>query len=185
VDAAVRFEETDAQTADLTPPFDAWVSRFGVMFFDDPAAAFANLAGALRPGGRVAFTCWQDLLENEWLVVPISAALAHVPVPPLPEPGQPGAFSLADPERVRTLLTGAGLSEVEVTPLVRPVALGSSGADATAYLLRSEMAAALLAGADEDTLVAVGADMTEALDARCGGGEVVLDGRSWLVTARR
>jgi SAM-dependent methyltransferase len=185
VGAAVRFDEADAQTVGLAPPFDAWVSRFGVMFFDDPAAAFANLAGALHPGGRVAFTCWQDLLENEWLVVPVSAALAHVPVPPFPAPGQPGPFSLADPDRVRSLLTGAGLSGVEVTPLVRPVYLGSSGADAASYLMRAEMAMTLLAGADEDTLAAVRAAMTDALDARCGGGDVVLDGRSWLVTAHR
>ena len=83
----VKFVEADAQVH----PFgggslDAILSRFGVMFFDDPQAAFANLAGALRPGGRLAFACWQDLFQNEWMLVPGAAAAQYVGLPEM-EPG--------------------------------------------------------------------------------------------------
>ena len=86
----VRFERGDAQELVLLDAgFDAMVSRFGVMFFDDPQVAFANLARSLLSGGRVVFACWQDLVVNEWLMVPASAALAYVPMPDLGEPGGP------------------------------------------------------------------------------------------------
>jgi ubiquinone/menaquinone biosynthesis C-methylase UbiE len=72
----VRFEQADAQTHPFTPAgFDVVISRFGVMFFDDPVAAFANLARATRPGGRLVVTCWQELVANEFVLVP-SIALA-------------------------------------------------------------------------------------------------------------
>src|SRR5688500_5072726 len=101
----VSFEQGDAQVAALPEAsFNAAVSRFGVMFFEDPVAAFANIGRALRPDGRLVFACWQELLRNEWLVVPSAAALAFVPMPELGEPGRPGPFSLADPERVRSVL---------------------------------------------------------------------------------
>jgi SAM-dependent methyltransferase len=187
-DAAVpaRFEQADAQTTALgDPPFDAWMSRFGVMFFDDPAAGFANLAAALRPGGRVAFTCWQELFDNEWLFVPATAALEHVALPPLPAGNPAGAFALADPERVQSLLAGAGLTDVELTPMSRPIRLGSDGEDATHYLMHTELARILLAGADEATVARVRTSVAEALDARVGPDGVVLGGSTWLVTARR
>ncbi|HLG01741.1 MAG TPA: methyltransferase domain-containing protein, partial [Acidimicrobiia bacterium] len=93
----VAFEQADAQVRPFDPgSFDLAISRFGVMFFDDPNAAFANLGRALRSGGRLEFVCWQGLFDNEWLAVPVAAALQHVPVPEMGEPGAPGPFSLAD-----------------------------------------------------------------------------------------
>src|SRR5258708_5909638 len=108
------FLHADAQTTTFPQPFDAAVSRFGVMFFADPAIAFANIAQALKPGGRLVFVCWQDFLLNEWLTVPVFAALAHVPAPNLGEGDQPGGFSLADPRRVSALLTNAGFAELHI-----------------------------------------------------------------------
>ena len=107
----VTFHHGDAQTHDLgMRRFDSIVSRFGVMFFSDPAAAFANLAGALRPSGRLIFSCWQDLARNEWVTVPAAAALEHVPIPAgLTEVGAHGAFSLSDPQAITDLLDGAAL----------------------------------------------------------------------------
>src|SRR5262249_15576542 len=82
--ASVSFCKGDAQVYPLPQAsFDAVVSRFGVMFFDDPVAAFANIGRALRPGGRLVFTCWRDLMVNDWLMVPAAAALQHVPMPDL------------------------------------------------------------------------------------------------------
>src|SRR5688500_18805533 len=90
----VAFEQGDAQVAPLAGAAGAAAaSRCGVMFFDDPVAAFANIGRALRPGGRLVFACWQEVLRNEWIVVPSGAALAFVPMPDLGEPGGPGPFA--------------------------------------------------------------------------------------------
>src|SRR5881628_2723223 len=103
--AHVRFEHADAQTHRFpAQAFDVLYSRFGVMFFSDPAAAFGNLRTALRPGGRLGFVCWQAVPENPWIAVPLEAAAQHMALPPPPAPGAPGPFSFADPERVRRIL---------------------------------------------------------------------------------
>jgi SAM-dependent methyltransferase len=113
----VRFVAGDAQSDDLDGVFDAVFSQFGVMFFSDPAAAFTNLRRVLRLGGRIAFACWQGLFENEWMLVPGSAVVAVTgELPPMPGPGEPGPFSLADPDHVEQLLLGAGFSTVAVRP---------------------------------------------------------------------
>ncbi len=112
-----EFVVGDAQSGDLDGVYDAVFSQFGVMFFSDPAAAFANMRRALRIGGRIAFACWQGLFENEWMFVPGSAVVAVTgALPPMPGPGEPGPFSLADPGYVERLLLGAGFSSIEVLP---------------------------------------------------------------------
>ncbi len=112
----VRFLEADAQTrAFARGGADGVFSRFGVMFFGDPPAAFANLHQALRPGGRLAFVCWRPLSENEWMQLPLRAALQHVPAPAAPaDPLAPGPFAFADPDRVRGILTDGGFRDVEI-----------------------------------------------------------------------
>jgi SAM-dependent methyltransferase len=183
---AVTFEQGDAQTDGLGTRFDAWISRFGVMFFKDPVAAFANLARSLRRGGRIAFVCWRGFLENEWQFVPAGAALAHVPLPPLADDGYaPGPFALAEPDFVRSLLTGAGFDGVTLTPADRPVVLGESVEDALSYLMGSEFARILLEGIDDATTGRVRASIIEALDPYAGPDGVVLNGGVWSVTAHR
>jgi len=110
----VRFEVTDPGAGPIGS-FDGIHSRFGVMFFDDPSAAFTNLARSLRPGGRFAAVVWAELDANPWIFVPtlfaagpLGAALT------IPGPGEPGPFSLADPEQTATLLDSCGFREVEV-----------------------------------------------------------------------
>ena len=106
----VSFEVGDAQTRRFDPgSVDVVMSRFGVMFFDDPVAAFANIRAALRAGGRLVFVCWQGQIANEWIAVPGLAAAQHVPLPTPGPPGAPGPFSFADADHVRNVLTGAGL----------------------------------------------------------------------------
>ena len=105
----VSFDVGDAQTDSFAPEFDVVMSRFGVMFFDDPAAAFANLRTALDPSGRLVFVCWQDLFVNEWMAVPGLAAAQHVPLPEPGPPDAPGPFSLGDADRLRELLELRGL----------------------------------------------------------------------------
>jgi SAM-dependent methyltransferase len=101
------------------PAFDLLFSRFGVMFFADPARSFANLRTALRPGGRLAFVCFRNADENPWMMVPLQAAYAYVPPLPTAGPEDPGPYSLASEERIRRVLGGAGFSSIAVRPLVR------------------------------------------------------------------
>src|SRR5437867_4470402 len=126
--ANVRFENADAQTHRLPPgAFDVVYSRFGIMFFADPVAAFANLRAALRPGGRLAFVCWQALRENPWLFLALQAAAQHLTLPPPPAPDAPGPFSLADPERVRDIVARAGFERIALEDLRTALTLGGGG----------------------------------------------------------
>jgi SAM-dependent methyltransferase len=113
----LEFLEADAQTVDLSG-FDAIYSRFGVMFFNDPTAAFANIRKALKPGGRLAFVCWRPFAENPWMRMPLEAAQAFLPPAPPPgaDPNAPGPFAFADADRVRGVLGAAGFADVTIDP---------------------------------------------------------------------
>ncbi len=126
-----EFVVGDAQSADLgSGAYDAVFSQFGVMFFSDPVAAFANVRRALRSGGRIAFACWQDVFSNEWMLVPGSAVVAVTgQLPPMPGPGEPGPFSLADPGHVEQLLLGAGFGSIEVRPQTEQVVVSADQVD--------------------------------------------------------
>ena len=113
----VRFVATDVQTDKIAGgPFDLAMSQFGVMFFDDPVAAFANIRMHLKPGGRLVFACWQPMKRQKWFLGPVLAPF--VPPPPPPERGKSptGPFSLADPRATRAKLLDAGFSEVVRSP---------------------------------------------------------------------
>ena len=101
--------------------YDLLFSRFGVMFFDDPEAAFANLHRALVPGAPLLFCCWQSLQDNPWTWLAVQAALEHVPAPPPTQPGEPGPFAFANPERVEAILDSAGFEAINIQP--QPVTL--------------------------------------------------------------
>lgn len=127
----VRFVQADA----AEHPFDAGsfellVSRFGVMFFADPAEAFANLRSGHAEGGRLAFVCWQGPERNPWLTVPIQAAAPFAPEAEPPIPGTPGPFGFADPDRVRSILGAAGYRDVVVEPHAVAVRYGADLDDA-------------------------------------------------------
>lgn len=111
----VEFVEADASSAPL-PEVDLVYSRFGVMFFDDPVAAFAHLRSALAPGGRLAFVCWRPLAENAWARVPLEGANSVLgPGDPTP-PDAPGPFAFSKEARIREILDGAGFGDVRVEP---------------------------------------------------------------------
>jgi SAM-dependent methyltransferase len=180
------FEQGDAQTHQLDEAsFDAMVSRFGVMFFDDPDAAFANVARSLRRGGRTVFTCWQAVLANEWLMVPAGAALAHVPLPDLGGAGQPGPFSMAEPDRVRSIVGRAGFADVNVEDLQCRMRMGSTVEDTVLFMQRTDMATALMADVSDEVAAAAWAAVRQALEPYAGPEGVVLRGAAWLVTATR
>jgi SAM-dependent methyltransferase len=163
---------------------DAIVSRFGVMFFDDPEAAFANLARALHTGGRLAFACWQDLFQNEWMLVPGAAAAQHVGLPEM-APGAPGPFALADAGRVKHLLASARFQDVSLEPVARPLRVGSDVDDTVAFFESTDIARRLMADAPPGKSAAALDAIRAALVPYAGGEGVVLGGTAWLVTARK
>lgn len=182
----VTFEQGDAQTFAFDEgAFDAVVSRFGVMFFADPAAAFVNLARALRPGGRLTFVCWQDPMKNEWISVPAMAVIQHVGLPEPGDPLAPGPFSLADGDRLRTLVEGAGVADVRIESLTLPAKMGSDVDDVVAFFRGSDMAREILTGKPDDRVDAALASLRDALAAYAGPDGIVLTGTAWLVMGRR
>jgi SAM-dependent methyltransferase len=184
----VEFEQADAQVYAFAPEsFDAAVSRFGVMFFDDPTAAFANIRAALRPSARLAFVCWQELARNEWMLIPGAAVAAHVPLPDLEEPGQPGQFAFADPDRVRGILQGSGFEEIGVTAVEEPLTIGGYGTvdEAVEFLKGTNTGQTLLADADPDVADAALADVRSALAPHEGPDGVRLGAAVWLVRGIR
>jgi SAM-dependent methyltransferase len=117
--------ELNAQTGDIgRGVFDEAFSRFGVMFFSDPAAAFANIRASLKPGGRLAFVCWRSLGENPWMQAPLQAALPLIPPVTPPDPTAPGPFAFGDANRVRSILTSAGFVSVTINPFDARIGVG-------------------------------------------------------------
>ena len=132
-DLRVTFRQLDAQASDLgCGLFDAAFSRFGVMFFSDPVAAFANIRASLKFGGRLAFVCWRPLRENLWMQAPLQAALPFMPPVAPPEPTAPGPFAFADASRVRSMLADAGFDSVTMNPF--DAAIGGADVEQTLKL---------------------------------------------------
>jgi SAM-dependent methyltransferase len=183
----VRFQIADAQTHAFAPgSFDAIFSRFGVMFFQDPPAAFANLARALVPGGRIGFHCWKALPENPWMTVPFFAALQHVPAPTPPPPNSPGPFAFADADRVRGILSDAGFAEIDFESRNDMMGVGSAALDdAVDFALQMGPASISIREATPETIAKVRASVREALAPHMTPEGVKLATSTWVVTARR
>ena len=179
----VRYELADAQVHRFEPAgFDVAISRFGTMFFSDPAAAFANIAAALRPEAHLVLLVWQRREHNEWARA-IDAALGDAAQPP-----HPGAdpFSLGDAEATMGILEGAGFDEVCFEDLLEPVFYGHDLDAALAWVRGFQDTSAALASLSDREAARTVERLRETLAAHYNDAHgVVLDSRSWLVTARR
>jgi SAM-dependent methyltransferase len=175
----VRFEQSDVQIHAFEPEsFDVAISRAGCMFFGDPRAAYTNIARALRPGGRIALLTWQTLGANEWIATirTIFAAGRELPSPP---PDAPGPFSMADPDRVRSLLVGAGFSDVEIEAREEPMNFGPID---EARVIAFGLGGWMLEGLDEDARANALVKMDESLTAHLTDDGVAY-GSATLVTS--
>ncbi|MER7466155.1 class I SAM-dependent methyltransferase [Streptomyces sp. NPDC097981] len=182
----LEFRRGDAQ-AHAFPPggFDVAISRFGIMFFDDPVAAFDNIRRALRPGGRLAFVAPADPGSTEWATV-LGAMADEAPVPDFTAAGTgPGMFSLADPARVRDVLTAAGFEPPAVTHVEALQHWGRDARDAADFLLGSGPVRFLLSGLAPDAAERAGAALTTAMQAFARPDGVYLRAAARLVTATR
>jgi SAM-dependent methyltransferase len=184
-DAAARpsFLEIDAQTGDLgSAAFDAAFSRFGVMFFSDPVAAFSNIRRALKSSGRLSFVCWRSLQENPWMLAPLDAARPFLPPAVPPDPTAPGPFAFADPNRVQSILGAAGFESVRLEAFDRLI--GSGDVDATLALTLKVGPLGSLLREHPEYRDAVTAVVRQALVSYATPDGVLMPAAAWIVTAR-
>jgi SAM-dependent methyltransferase len=178
-----RFEVADVQVHPFPAGnFDVVLSNFGVMFFDDPAAAFANLRKALRRGGRLAFLCWRARDENPFFTMGFAEAAAVLGLRELTGPA--AAFSLADSGRVGTLLSGAGFGGIEFAQADEPMLIGSDVADVLEYERVSPGATEILAGLSPAQAAELARQVRDDLVAYASPDGVIMPGAAWLVTAQ-
>lgn len=186
--SSAEFMLADAAAHDFgANAFDLLVSRFGIMFFAEPAAAFAHMKASLGSSGRLSFVCWRPMKENGWVSVPFFAALPHLPPQEPPVPGAPGPFAFADPERFRGILKDAGYRDIEIEPFDASLSLGRGDNPVEAALEQTleigPLSRALKELPDETKARASDA-VRDALAGHVSGGEVRLGGAVWLVSAR-
>ena len=184
--AQARFVAADASAHAFDPAAaDLLFSRFGVMFFGRPEAAFANLRRGLKPGGRVALLVWRPVKENGWMFVPFMAATPHLPPMPRPNPGDPGPFSLADPDRARRVLGEAGFADASLDAVDETMSLSDGPLeDAVRTAIDIGPLARPLRQADAATRAKVADAIRAALAKHHTAQGVRLPAACWLVTAR-
>ena len=179
----VRYELADAEVHRFDPArYDVAISRFGTMFFRDPAAAFANIGAAMRPEAQLALLVWQPYKDNAWAQA-IDAALgaAAQPAPPAADP-----FSLGDATGTVGILEAAGFVDIDVQDVHEPVLYGHDLDAALAFITGFQNTSMALAGLSDDETVHTLRRLREMLAAHRSDEEgVSLDSRSWLITARR
>jgi ubiquinone/menaquinone biosynthesis C-methylase UbiE len=183
----VDFTLADATVYPFDPAsFDLLASRFGVMFFADPVASFANLRKALKPSGRLAFACWREPRENPFFMAPLQAAYKHVPKLPQQGPEDPGPFAFASEERVRRILDAAGFAgvQMEPCPLLLDAAIGRGLDGAVQAALEIGPASRALEGQPAELRAAAANSIREALTAFAKGDAVLLPASIWIVTAK-
>ncbi|WP_344826635.1 class I SAM-dependent methyltransferase [Actinocorallia longicatena] len=181
--ARASFLVADAQDHPFEPgSFDAVVSRFGVMFFDDPVQAFANLRRAARDGAGLSLVVWRSPEENPFMTAAVHAALPFLPDLPLPDSGKPGQFGFADRDRVAGILADGGWSGIEITPVDVPCVLPERELDG--YYTRFGHVGLALPGTDERTREKVVEAVRAAFEPFVEGAEVRYTAACWLVEAR-
>jgi SAM-dependent methyltransferase len=184
----VEFRHHDVQDEPLAAgSFDAAFSRFGVMFFPEPDRAFANVRAGLSPGGRLGFVCFQGPFDTPMILQPVMAAAAHVSMLPPPGPTEPSPFSLADPDRTRSLLERAGFADVVIEPGPSSADLGDAR-DLDGIARRSleqnpgiAPGLAAASAASRDAAIAAAGDV---MSQHVVDGRVVMGAATWVVSAR-
>ena len=179
--------EADASAWRGEAPFDLAVSKFGLMFFADPEAAFATIATNLRPGGRLLFTCWRAPVENPWADEPLAAIGDLLPEAGPAAPEAPGPFALADRDRLAGILGRAGFADVAIDPLDIPVCLAGAGGVAAAVRLAMQIgpAARALAEAGPEVRAAAAERFRAVFAPHDRDGRVTMAGAIWMVEAVR
>jgi len=185
--ANLTLEIADAQSHTFeTDAVDLLQSRFGVMFFENPTAAFANLRTALRPGGRLGFVCWGSLTDNPWFYIPRTAAIRHLGEPEATPPRAPGPMAFAETSYVTEILSGAGFQDIEIETETCDLIGASSLSDTAAFALNVGPASRLIKQNDPSpaTIAAISAEIEAELAPYHGANGVRVPARLNFVQAR-
>ncbi|MGD0867812.1 MAG: class I SAM-dependent methyltransferase [Rhizomicrobium sp.] len=182
--ADIPFIEADASLHDFQPTFDLVFSRFGVMFFADPAAAFANIHKAVAPNGRLAFVCWRAMPENAWAFAPFAAAKHLLPPQEAPDPHAPGPFAFADGARLTDILARAGFRDIKLEKFDGAMNMGDTAAEAANEALNIGPLARAAAELDEATRAKILGVVTTAMQKFAGPRGVAPPAACWLVSAK-
>ncbi len=187
--AGVTFAVVDAQEDALGGPYDAVVSRFGVMFFADPSRAFRNLAAATLPGGRLVFVCWQPIDRNPWMIAApaVLRTLMDNPPPSAPPATTAGPLAFGDTSYVDHVLANAGWNSRAFAPFDSSARLGGNDgvAGAVSHALNTTAAKALLALGDATLRDRAAAVLSDQFSSLAIDGVVRFPAAAWIVTARR
>lgn len=182
----IEFVEADAATACFDKPFDAAFSRFGVMFFDEPAPAFANIRQQVKSGGRLAFICWRTIEENAWSTAALAAIQPMLKTPlARPDPDAPGPFAFADATKVERILRDAGWRDVTLASWDGQVALGGGGTldEAVEFAMKVGPCARLIAELDLD-MAEARRRVAEQFRTQRQPNDFMFPAACWVVTAR-
>ncbi len=180
--SAARFICADAQSHDLeSASIDLIVSRFGVMFFDDPVAAFGNLRRAAKPKAKLTLIVWRSAADNPFMTTAEFAAVSILPGMPLREPNAPGQFAFADPVRVGAILQASGWADIDLQPVDVVCAMPES--ELKTYFTRFGVIAPLLREADDATRRRVIPTVRAAFEPYVHGGHVRFTSACWMVNA--
>lgn len=180
----VSFETADASSFEPEDAgFDVVVSRFGVMFFNDPTDAFAHIRSLMATGGRLTFVCWQDLFANDWMIVPGAAVADVLPLPVGDDPTAPGPFAFAEADRVTDILAAAGFTNASASPVTAELWMGDNAADAAHFMRTTGLGRAVFADAPPELEAEAVARATAALVPYESASGVLIGGAAWLVTA--
>lgn len=184
--AGIEFLQADASTHPFeSNSFDLLFSRFGVMFFDDPVAAFTNLHAAMSSDGRLMFCCWQALKDNDWSWIPLQTALQYLPPPEPVDPRAPGPFAFADSVRLESILTQSGFCDVEMTPVSIEMHFeqGPTLAGCVRDMVKIGPIARLLESAGEEAFETICSALEPVLESNYRDNALHLPGAVWFVTA--
>jgi SAM-dependent methyltransferase len=176
----------DAQVFEFEPAaFDLAASRMGVMFFADPVAAFRNIGGALKPGGRLLFACWAPLAENRHWLISYDVALRHLGPPAPPPAHDPGPLAFGDPDYIRRVLARAGFAEITVERAYPTIIGGSPEEEARQALMMGPTARLIEEKKpSEATRQTIAREIEAAFVAEASSGSIRLPGTIFLVAAR-
>jgi len=177
------FVHADAQThAFARGCFDLIASRFGVMFFDDPVSAFTNLRHAARANAQLRLVAWRGAADNPFMTTAERAAAPLLPNLPARQPGAPGQFAFGDRQRIASVLSDSGWTDLAIEPVDRACALPAAALDD--YIARLGPVGLALQHADDTTRRRVVDTVRAAFDCYVEGADVRFDAACWYVTAR-
>jgi SAM-dependent methyltransferase len=180
---AVTFVHADAQTYAFEPrSFDTIMSRFGVMFFDDPVRAFANLRGAARDGAELRLIVWRGAADNPFMTAAERAATPLLPDIPVREPGAPGQFAFADRSRVQAILRESGWTGIDIQPIDVPCTLPEK--ELVGYITRFGPVGRMFPELNDQTRARIIETVRPAFDPYVHGADVLFTAACWTITAR-